>query len=126
MLQVIPFTSDPWQSFSCSLAGVEYGFLASYNDRNGAWSFDLSLQATGQVLVAGVPILLGCDLLAPFGLGIGTMIAVDMAASPTAMLAADGTTVIPATLMTDPDPVGAFNDDLGSRVIVIFIPPVTA
>jgi hypothetical protein len=121
-LQVVPFTSDPWQSFSCSLDGVEYGFAANYNDRNGVWSFDLSLKSTEEILVAGVPILLGCDMLAPFGLGIGKMFAVDIAASPAWALAGDGLTVIPTTQMLDADS-GAFNDDLGQRVIVIYLAP---
>ena len=128
-MQVIPFTSDPWQSFSCTLDGVEYGFRASYNDRNGVWYFDISLKATEAVLVAGVPILLGCDLLAPFGLGIGTMFAVDLAASaapamvtltPTqasiAGVAAQSSQ--PALQMVDAGP-----EDLGTRVIVVFVAP---
>jgi hypothetical protein len=117
----IPFTSDAWQTFSCTLNGVEYGFAANYNDRSGVWSFTMSLKSSEQVLVAGVPILLGCDLLAPFGLGIGSMFAVDLTASPVNVLAPDGATVIPATEMIDADPVGAFNDDMGARVIVIYL-----
>jgi len=122
-MQTIPFTSDPWQTFSCTLNGVEYGFAANYNDRPGVWSFDLSLKATEEVLVAGVPILLGCDMLAPFGLNIGSLFAVDLAASPAWALAGDGVTVIPTTQMLDADPVGAFNDDLGTRVVVVFLAP---
>jgi hypothetical protein len=122
-MQVIPFTSDPWQTFSCTLNGTEYGFAANYNDRSGVWSFDLSLKSTETPLVTGVTILLGSDLLAPFGLGIGRMFAVDMAASPAWALAADGVTQVPITQMTDADPFGAFNDDLGARVIVVYVAP---
>ena len=62
-------------------------------------------------------------MLAPYGLGIGRMFAVDLAASPAWALAADGTTLIPALQMTDADPFGAFNDDLGTRVVVIYLAP---
>ena len=128
-MQVIPFTADPWQTFSCSLNGVEYGFRASYNDRNGVWYFDLSLKVTEEVLVAGIPILLGCDLLEPFGLGIGAMFATDLSASAApalvtltatqaAIAGVDATTVQPALQMTDAGP-----DDLGTRVIVVFVAP---
>jgi hypothetical protein len=140
MPQVIPFTSDPWQTFSCTLNGTEYGFAANYNDRNGVWSFDLSLKAPEEVLVAGVPILLGCDMLAPFGLNIGSLFAVDLAASPAWVLGPvsnDPSTplswigpaistsqlTIPAYQMLDADPVGAFNDDLGTRVVVVYLAP---
>jgi hypothetical protein len=130
-VQLVPFTSDPWQSFSCSLGGVEYGFSANFNDRNGVWSFDLSLKSTEAIPVAGVPILLGCDMLAPFGLGIGKMFAVDLAASPAWALSGDGLTVIPTTQMLDADavdwsdspPAVAFNGDLGVRVIVLYLAP---
>jgi len=140
----VPFTSDPWQTFSCTLNGTEYGFAVNYNDRNGVWSFDLSLKSTEAVLQAGIPILLGCDMLAPYGLGIGRMFAVELAASPAWALAAnwativpsaqvidgspwtqaaDSAAVIPALQMTDADPFGAFNDDLGTRVVVIYLRP---
>jgi hypothetical protein len=122
-MQVVPFTSDPWQKFSCNLNGVEYGFAASYNERSGAWAFDLSLVSTGEVLLTGVPILLGCDMLAPFGLNIGSLIAVDAAASPAWALAGDGETLIPVAQTTDADPFGAFNDDIGTRVLVVYLKP---
>jgi hypothetical protein len=124
-MQVVPFTSDPWQTFSCTLNGTEYGFAANYNDRNGVWSFDLSLKATETGLVAGVPILLGCDLLAPFGLGIGKLLAVDLAAAPAWILPPNGDPLHPisAYQMTDADPLTLFNDDLGARVIVVYLVP---
>ena len=130
-MQVLPFTAEPWQTFSCTLNGVEYGFSTRYNDRSGVWSFTLSLKATDAVLVAGVPILLGCDMLAPFGLNIGSLYAVDLAASPAWALAADGVTPVPSVQMTDADaidwsasaPAVNFNSDLGTRVIVVFLAP---
>jgi hypothetical protein len=122
-MQVVPFTSDPRQKFSCNLNGVEYGFAASYNERSGVWAFDLSLAATEQVLLTGVPILLGCYMLAPFGLGIGSLLAVDTSASPAWLL--DSSAVVPSPVLqtTDADPFGAFSGDLGTRVLVIYLKP---
>ena len=131
---IIPFTSDNFRSFNCALDGVTYDFSQNYNERNGAWSFDLADHATGLPIISGVPILLGCDLLAPYGLGIGSMFAVDLAA--TTLPALTGLTptqaeiqntstssVVPVLQMTDADPLGAFNNDLGNRVIVVFLAP---
>jgi hypothetical protein len=122
-MQIVPFTSDPRQKFSCNLNGVEYGFAANYNERSGVWAFDLSRAATEEVLLTGVPILLGCDMLAPFGLNIGSLITVDASASPAWALAGDGETLIPVAQTTDADPFGAFNDDLGTRVLVVYLKP---
>lgn len=108
----IPFTSDTWRSFSTALGGTEYTFEQRYNERNGVWYFDLSRTATGEILAAGVPILIGCDLLAPYALGIGSMLAVDLAASPQEEAAG-----------TLPQSTDAGAEDLGTRVIVVYIAP---
>ena len=120
---IVPFTSTPWETFSCALDGTTYRFSTNYNERNGVWSFDLYDDTTGAPLALGVPILLGCDLLAPYGLGIGSMYAVDMAATAGSALVGTTGTVGPVLQMTDADPLGAFNDDLGNRVKVVFLAP---
>ena len=111
-MQLIPFTSEPNTKFTTTLNGVEYGFLTNYNERNGVWSFDLSLAKTGELLVAGVPVLIGCDLLKPHGLGIGSMYAVDK----TAAAAEEATGKLP-------QPVDAGPEDFGVRVIVVYLAP---
>ncbi len=129
---VVPFTSNPFETFSCALDGTVYQFRTNYNERNGVWSFDLADDTTGAPLVSGVPILIGCDLLAPYGLGIGSMFAIDLAA--TALPALVGLTptqaeiqnvgpssVVPVLQPVDADPLGAFNGDLGNRVIVVYL-----
>lgn len=108
----IPFTSDPWHSFSTVLDDVEYTIAQHYNERNGVWYFDLGLASTGKLLVAGIPILIGCDLLAPYGLGIGSMLAVDLRAAA----ATEAAGILPQS-------VDAGSDDLGSRVIVVYLAP---
>jgi hypothetical protein len=108
----VPFTSDAWRSFSTVLNDVEYTFSQRFNEVSGVWSFDLGLESTGETLAAGIPILIGCDLLEPYALGIGSMFAVDLQA-----VAADG----PEGFL--PDAVDAGPEDLGERVVVVYIAP---
>lgn len=108
----IPFTSDPWHTFTTMLNEVEYRFSTNFNTRNERWYFDLAREDTGEVLVAGVPILIGCDLLAPYGLGIGSMFAHDLAAAA----AVEDAGILPQS-------VDAGENDLGSRVVVLYIAP---
>lgn len=67
----VPFTSDPAHSFQATLGGVKYTFDVRWNERAAHWTFDLTREPDGELLVAGVPLLLGQDVLAPYGLGIG-------------------------------------------------------
>jgi len=111
-MQTVPFTSDPNTQFTATLNGVEYEFLTNWNERNLTWSFDLSIADTGELLVAGVPVLIGCDMLAPHGLGIGSMYAVDLTA--TSAEEAEGRKL---------QSVDAGPDDLGVRVVVVYLAP---
>jgi hypothetical protein len=112
MIQTLLFTSDPNAKFSTMLGGEEYEFTTRYNERSSVWSFDLVLVKTGEVLAAGVAIVLGCDLLAPYALGIGSMYALDMSASA----AQEAAGMLAQS--TDAGP-----DDLGTRVVVVYVPP---
>lgn len=109
---IIPFTSDTWHSFSTVLNGVEYTFAQRFNELSQRWYFDLGLEATGEPLVSGIPILIGCDLLEPYVLGIGSMLAVDTQAAASA--GPDG--FLPASVDAGPE-------DLGERVKVVYIAP---
>ena len=111
-MQTVPFTSDPNATFTTSLNGVDYQFDTLYNERASVWTFDLSLAKTGTPLVTGVPILIGCDMLAPFGLGIGSMYAVDMTAAAQKEAAGHR-----------PQSVDAGPEDLGVRVLVVYLAP---
>lgn len=115
MSQVVPFTSDSAQTFSITLNGISYDFYARYVDRVGAWYFDLTRTSDQAPLARGVPILCGLDLLQPYRLGIGSMYAVDMAAYKTPSTV-DG----PADALNVTD---AGSDDLGTRVIVLYLMP---
>jgi hypothetical protein len=111
-MQKIPFTSDPNATFTTTLNGVDYQFDTLYNERASVWTFDLSLAKTGVPLVTGVPILLGCDMLAPYGLGIGSLYAVDLTAAAQR-----------EQVGYRSQPVDAGPEDLGVRVMVLYLAP---
>lgn len=54
------------QSFSVRLSGNDYRITLKYQDATmGGWFIDIA-DENGQVLVNGIPLVTGCDLLAPF------------------------------------------------------------
>jgi hypothetical protein len=99
MPQILPFTDEPAQSFTVALGGSKFLIDARYNDIAGFWTFDVTAQTSQVQLVAGVPILIGQDLLAPYALGIGGFLATDTASGG----------------------VDAGPDDLGVRVTVTWL-----
>lgn len=98
---IVPFTSDYSQTFDVVLGDATYSFAARYNDINGIWTFDITLTATQVGLVAGVPLLIGQDMLGPYALGIGALVATD----------------------TTTGGIDAGTDDLGTRVTVSWLSP---
>lgn len=62
---VIPFSSNP-QTFSCALSGVELKFTSKWNAQVGLWFIDIARAKDDSPLVTGLPLVTGCDLLAPF------------------------------------------------------------
>lgn len=93
---VIPFTSDPAQDFTVALGEAKYRLEARYNDRSESWTLDITRDADEEILVVGVPMLIGQDILKPYALGIGGIVVTDLANTG----------------------LDAGPDDLGSRVIV--------
>lgn len=73
----IPVIDAPFQTLTTSLAGRAVGMAFAWNETVGRWSFDLSID--GEPVVVGRRIVLGVDLLKPFGLGLGKLVAVDWA-----------------------------------------------
>ena len=118
MSVIVPFTSDDRAyEFTCALGGTTYRFDVRWNERGGFWAFDLYLDSNDTLLVAGLPILLGCDILGPYRyLGIGGLFAVDMNASQQKGSPNDATT----NVLVSAD---AAVDDLGSRVVVFHYTP---
>ncbi|MDQ7745452.1 phage baseplate plug family protein [Hydrogenophaga pseudoflava] len=77
MIVSLPLTSDPAQSFTVQLGRSKYLFDVKFNSRSGVWTFDLFDAATKVAMLASIPIALGVDMLWPYNLGIGRLIAGD-------------------------------------------------
>lgn len=75
-MQVIPFTDDPYQSLTVPLGSDRYTFDVRYNEE-GVWMFTLTRESDGVELLTNVSILLGEDMLEPYALGLGGLIAGD-------------------------------------------------
>jgi hypothetical protein len=73
----IPFTSDASQLFETDIAGRRLAFTAMFNDRSGVWTLGIADAVTNELIVDSLPIVLGQDLLEPYNLEIGTLIAID-------------------------------------------------
>jgi len=78
----IPLTPDP-QTFTVTLSGVIYQLTVQYRAAGGTgWILDVA-DASGNLLVSGIPLVTGTDLLGQFGyLGFGGRLWVQGAASP--------------------------------------------
>jgi hypothetical protein len=96
MIIRLPLSSDPIQTFTIQLGSVRYIFKVQWLDRANYWIMDVISDTTATILVAGIPIVLGCDMWQPFLLGNGSLMAWDESGS-----------------FTDAGP-----DDLGTRVNV--------
>lgn len=113
MSVVVPFTSDDRAyEFTCALDGVSYRFDVRWNERANIWCFDLYLADSDELLVAGLPILLGGNILGAYRfLGIGGLFAVDMNSAPQNA----GPTEETENVLVSAD---AGETDLGVRVLV--------
>lgn len=101
MIIELPITVDPAQRFTVQLDRVKYDFYVKFNSRSGVWTFDMTVSSTKAVLLQSIPIVLGADLLAPYNLAIGRLIAAD----------------------TSSRSRDAKDDDLGTRVKLIWFSP---
>lgn len=62
----VPARNDlPWYTFKITLSSVLYTLTFRYNTRMTRWIIDLS-DATGNLIVAGIPLLILRDLLAQY------------------------------------------------------------
>jgi hypothetical protein len=69
----LPIIEAPSQSFTTTLSGRRCDFVVNYSTFANRWSFDLAVD--GVPALAGRRIVTGVDLVAPFNLGIGSLIA---------------------------------------------------
>jgi hypothetical protein len=54
------------QTFTITLAGVQYQFTVTWNDANQAWTLDIADGTGANPIVSGIPVVTGVDLLAPY------------------------------------------------------------
>lgn len=101
MIIQIPVTNDPAQDFVMQLGTSKWEFYVRYNDRGNFWTMDITDYNSQTLLVAGMPLVLGTDLLSPYILENGSLIAYDTTGSS-----------------TDAGP-----DDLGQRVMLYWFSP---
>ena len=82
----IPTSNIP-QTFTIQLAGVSYNLTLFWNDQNASWVLNIA-DADNNMLVGGIPVITGADLLAQYEyLGFGGQLRVqtdiDVDAVPT-------------------------------------------
>lgn len=63
----------PSQAFTTTLASKRCDFVVNFSTWANRWSFDLDVD--GARVLSGRKIVLGVDLIAPFNLGIGSLVA---------------------------------------------------
>lgn len=73
MILDLQITSEPCQRFEITLGELDYSVEIKFNDRSGVWTIDLNEVVTSKILFAGVPLLLGEDLLSPYNYNIGKL-----------------------------------------------------
>jgi hypothetical protein len=69
----LPIIDAPSQSFTTTLSGRRCDFVVNYSTWANRWSFDLDVD--GIRALSGRRIVTGVDLVQPFALGIGNLIA---------------------------------------------------
>lgn len=72
-VQEIPILDAPSQAFTTTLAERRCDFRVNYSSWADRWSFDLDVD--GARVLSGRRIVVGADLIAPFGIGIGRLVA---------------------------------------------------
>lgn len=77
MIQLLPFTSDTPQTLTVQLGSTKYDFALRWNERAAVWCMDITDTASQTLLVAGIPLVLGSDILSPYDLQMGSMVVVD-------------------------------------------------
>jgi hypothetical protein len=73
----IPIIAAPFQRLQTTLNGITVGLVLAWNDWLGRWS--LSVELDDVPVASGLRMVLGVDLIAGFGLGIGQLMLVDWA-----------------------------------------------
>lgn len=69
----LPIIDAPSQAFTTTLSGRRCDFVVNYSTWSNRWAFDLDID--GVRVLSGRKIVMGVDLIQPFGLGIGSIVA---------------------------------------------------
>ena len=80
MILKLPLTDDFSQKFTCALGTLgTFDFRVVWNDRAQTWSMDVTNSVTSEVVINGLTLVCGVDLLAPYGLhaSFGTFVVID-------------------------------------------------
>lgn len=103
MIVEIPTNADfDWYSLTAAMDGVDYRLVCHWNTRDERWYLTV-VDADGETLVAGIPLVVDYPLLSRFtidGLPPGVLMALD----------------------TTGEGMEPEHDDLGDRVRLIYIP----
>jgi hypothetical protein len=91
----IPLAPEP-QSFGITLAGKEYRLRVRWFETEaGGWHLDILSQDGASAILAGVPLVTGCDLLEQHAyLGLGGELWVDSSFPPTLDNLGDGADLV--------------------------------
>jgi len=73
----IPVNTDPAQRFTTQLGTQKIVFDFRWNDRSERFELDLFRDDDQSVIVRGLNVVLGCDLLEPYNFGLGHLVVVD-------------------------------------------------
>lgn len=76
MILELPLSNEPEQSFSTSINKVRYDIRVAYNVRMQSWTMNLS--NPDGVLLTGLVLNSGVDLLHPYNFGIGELYALNL------------------------------------------------
>lgn len=81
---IIPLTPEP-QSFGITLAGRELRLTVRWHEApDGGWLLDIAEPESRAPILGGVPLVAGCDLLAPYAyLNLGGELRIDGDEPPT-------------------------------------------
>lgn len=81
----IPLTPDG-QRFTITLSGIDYQLRVQWrNSLEGGWTLDIA-ETSGKPIVNGIPLVTGCNLLAPYAyLGFTGVLWVQTTAEPDAV-----------------------------------------
>lgn len=78
MIVEIPLQVDnQYFEQTTEINGVTLLLVVKFNTISEIWTVDIKNEDTNTWLILGLPLVLGCDILAPYKFGLGALILVD-------------------------------------------------